>query len=550
MRPFARGAIVRTISAGVAVSGLLLTVPGPGAGMAAARAPVADTGPLAVTRAGWVRGLAGPGGTEQFLGLRYAQPPVGSLRWRPPQQVRSWLGVQPATTFGDRCVQPPSLNGTSGGLVGSEDCLYLNVYVPRRLRAERLPVMVWVHGGSALVGAGSDTDPTTLARVGRVIVVTINYRLGPLGFLAAPGLSAEEPDRTSGNYGVQDVIAALRWVRDDIPAFGGDPRRVTAFGESAGGVMINNLLTSPSAAGLFQRAIIESGPLTLTLDALPAAERAGSSYATAVGCPVNGSGGAGGSSGSDVAACLRSKSPAQVLAPWSTRSWGGNVDGKTLPTQPLDAIAAGRFTRIPVIEGSNRNEASIGIADAFDRKGGPLTAGAYPFVLGYLFGYKANLVQAEYPVTAYPSPDQALVAATTDGGFSCSALRDQTDLSRATRTYAYEFDDPQAPVPPGYQGLSFPLGSYHTAEIQYVFASDPANLTSSQLALARRIQEYWTTFARFGRPAAVGAPLWARFNAGHPAVHKLSPGPAGDGAVTSFAAAHHCPFWAKYAAAT
>jgi para-nitrobenzyl esterase len=224
------------------------------------------------------------------------------------------------------------------------------------------------------------------------------------------------------------------------------------------------------------------------------------------------------------------------------------VDGRTLPTQPLDAIAAGRFTRIPVIEGVNHDEASIGIADAFDRKGGPLTAAAYPLVLDYVFGAKAAMVLAEYPANRYPSPDQAVTAATTDGGFSCPALRDQTNLSRGTRVYGYEFDDPQARVPAGYEGVSFPLGAYHTAEIQYVFAADPVKFSPSQWALARRIQSYWTSFARTGRPVAPALP-WPRFEAEHTTERRLAPGRDRNLVGTSFAVDHHCEFWARYAAA-
>jgi len=516
-----------------AVAGLSLpALPSAAAAPAGTGAGARQSGVVVATHAGKVRGSDAGHGTRRFLGIPFAQPPVGALRWRAPREVTPWRGVRPATSFGSRCVQPPSESATSG-LLGAEDCLYLNVYTPSHRPWERLPVMVWVHGGSAITGSGQDVDPTRLAEAGHVVVVTVNYRLGPLGFLSNAAL--DEPGAASGNFGMLDVVAALRWVRRDVAAFGGDPRRVTAFGESAGGVMINQLLTSPEATGLFHRAIVESGPLTLALDDLPAAEEKGAEYATAAGCP---------GTGAAVAACLRAAPAAQLLAAASGRSWGGVVDGAVLPQQPLAAMAAGRFMHVPVIQGVNHDEATIGIADRFDRKDGPLTAAIYPWALLYLFGNKAGWVQLEYPVTNYATPGAALSAVTTDGGFSCSSLRDATNSARGNRAYFFEFDDPDAPRRPGYEDVSFPLGSYHTAEIQYVFGAAPGVFTPAQAALSRRIQRYWTTFARSGVPRAEG-PAWRPFDAAAPSAHRLSP--AGAPARPAFAVDHHCAFWTAYA---
>lgn len=495
-------------------------------------ASAAAGGVVVATHAGKVRGSVTGHGTRQFLGIPFAQPPVGALRWRPPRDVTPWRGVRPATSFGSRCVQPPSQDATSG-LVGAEDCLYLNVSAPARRPGERLPVMVWVHGGSAITGSGQDVDPTRLAEAGRVVVVTVNYRLGPFGGLANAAL--DEPGTASGNYGLLDVLAALRWVRRDVAAFGGDPRRVTAFGESAGGVMINQLLTSPRARGLFHRAIAQSGPLTLRVDDLPAAQQEGADYAAAAGCP---------GTGAEVAACLRAAPAERLLTAASGRGWGSVVDGAVLPEQPLDAMTAGRFMRIPVIQGVNHDEATIGIADRFDRKDGPLTAEIYPWALLYLFGDRAGWVQLEYPLTGYGTPGAALSAVTTDGGFSCSSMRDATNLSKRSRTYFFEFDDPDAPRRPGYEDVSFPLGSYHTAEIQYVFGAPPGTFTPAQLELSRRIQRYWTTFARFGAPLASG-PAWRPFDAAAPSAFRLSP--AGAPERPAFPVDHHCAFWTAYA---
>jgi para-nitrobenzyl esterase len=495
---------------------------------------------VVATSAGRLRGTTSRTGTRTFLGVPFARPPVGALRWRAPRPVTPWHGVRAATSVRSRCVQPPSLDPAAIGLVGAEDCLYLNVHAPARRPGERLPVMVWVHGGSALVGAGSDVDPARLAETGRVVVVTVNYRLGPFGFLAGPALSAENPRRVSGNYGLLDVLAALRWVQRDVAAFGGDPRRVTAFGESAGGVMINQLLTSPLARGLLRGAIVQSGPLTIRPDGLAAAEQSGTTYATAVGCP---------GTGAAVAACLRAAPAATVLGPWASRSWGSVVDGVVLPEQPLDAMAAGRYLRIPVVQGVNHDEATLGIAERFDRRGTPLTADIYPFALLYLFGDKAGSVLAEYPLSGYGSPGEALSAVATDGGFSCSSVRDMTNLAQRTRVYGYEFDDPDAPLRPGDDDVSFPLGSYHTAEIQYVFGTATSGtFTPAQRALSRRIMGYWTSFARYGVPLAAGGPDWRPFdarNAASPGIHRLAP--RGAPARPPFAADHHCAFWAAYA---
>jgi para-nitrobenzyl esterase len=510
-----------------AVAGLTVTVL-PSAGASGTH----PAGVVVATHAGLVRGAVTGRGTGRFLGVPFARPPVGALRWRPPREVTPWRGVRPATSFGSRCVQPPSADATSG-LLGSEDCLYLNVYTPAHRPSERLPVMVWVHGGSAITGAGQDVDPTRLAEAGHVVVVTVNYRLGPFGFLSNAAL--DEPGAASGNYGVQDVLAALRWVRRDVAAFGGDPRRVTAFGESAGGVMINQLLTSPRAEGLFHRAIVESGPLTQTIDDLPAAEQKGATYAAAAGCT---------GTGPAVAACLRAAPAAQLLTAAAGRGWGGVVDGTVLPQQPLDAMAAGRVMRVPVIEGVNHDEATIGIADRFDHKDGPLTAAIYPWALLYLFGDKAGWVQLEYPLSNYATPGAALSAVTTDGGFSCSAQRDATNLARRNRTYLFEFDDPDAPRRPGDEDVSFPLGSYHTAEIQYVFGAAPGRFTPAQLALSHRIQRSWTTFARSGVPRD-DAPAWQPFDPAAPSAHRLSP--AGAPVRPAFPVDHHCAFWAAYA---
>jgi para-nitrobenzyl esterase len=254
------------------------------------------SGPVTGTANGPVRGLAN-GAVNEFLGIPYAAPPVGALRWQPPQPPANWPGVRDATQFASHCPQPP---GPFGQGSTSEDCLHLNVFTPSHRRAgSHFPVMVWIHGGALVTGESNDYDPTTLAADG-VTVVTINYRLGALGFLAHPALA--DASGQSGDYGLMDQQAALRWVRRNIANFGGNPHNVTVFGESAGGLSTLSQVASPRARGLFEKAIVESGSYNLTQASLATAEAAGESFATRAGCA------------SQTAACLRNLPVSAILA--------------------------------------------------------------------------------------------------------------------------------------------------------------------------------------------------------------------------------------------
>jgi para-nitrobenzyl esterase len=234
---------------------------------------------VVMTDDGPVRGLIA-GNHREFLGIPYAAPPIGELRWKAPVSHAAWTAAWDATRFGPDCAQVSFVPGLANH--SSEDCLYLNVYVPNPAR-RHLPVMVWIHGGSFLVGSGEDADGSVLAAKGKVVVVTINYRLGPFGFLAHKSLEAENPHHLSGNYGLLDQQAALKWVRRNIAAFGGDLTRVTIFGESAGGISVCLQLTAPGADGLFQRAINESGPCQLVRP-IGQAQAQGDKLAAALGC--------------------------------------------------------------------------------------------------------------------------------------------------------------------------------------------------------------------------------------------------------------------------
>src|SRR6266568_8308046 len=309
MRAIPIGQRVRTgLAAGAAATAVLIAAAactnatatsgaGKSAGQSASTNP--DTPLVVATADGTVRGRA-VAATDEFLGIPYAAPPVGALRWQPPRPPAPWHGTRAASSYAPHCPQP---SGSFGRASTSEDCLYLNVFAPAGARGKHLPVMVWVHGGSLRTGESDDYNPAGLVRDG-VVVVTINYRLGALGFLADAAL-ASRPGGPAGNYGLMDQQAALRWVQRNIGGFGGNPGEVTLFGESAGGLSTLAQLISPGARGLFQRAIVESGTYELTEQSLATAESAGDAFAAKVGCT------------SDTAACLR---PCRSPPSWPIRT--------------------------------------------------------------------------------------------------------------------------------------------------------------------------------------------------------------------------------------
>lgn len=327
--------------------------------------------PFVHTVAGDLRGSTSKSGIREFLGIPYAVPPTGDLRWRPPQAVHSWTGVRDARHYSDACVQPNDAHS-------SEDCLYLNVWTPAVSAQERLPVMVWIHGGGFVVGSGSDPkiEGSHLAHKG-VVVVTINYRLGVFGFLGHPDLTRESPHHASGNYGLMDQLLALRWVQRNISAFGGDPKRVTVFGESAGATSIGYLLVSPLAKGLFQQAILDSPSRVLlpdpelrnVVDGLTPMESVGTAIVPHI---------AEARAWSTAEVVQRAKAVTDVLfAPDGKGKlglrpeghmhmpnahdvpWWAFVDGWVIPQQTQILYREGRELTVPVLAGTNANEGSI-----------------------------------------------------------------------------------------------------------------------------------------------------------------------------------------------
>jgi para-nitrobenzyl esterase len=504
-----------------------------GAAVAARRTPLA---PTAETANGSVRGLAVPGGYA-FLGLPYAAPPTGRLRWRAPQPAPDWKGVRDATGFAPSCPQLPSPFIPAGPM--AEDCLYLNVYTPavdNRREADH-PVLVWLHGGGLAEGAGRSYDPTKLAAEGTV-VVTINYRLGPLGFLAHPAL-ASQPGGPSGNYGLMDQQAAMRWVQRNIREFGGDPYNVTIAGQSAGGLSVLAHLVSPGSRGLFQRAIVESGSFALTQQSLATAESLGQAVAAAAGCP------------DQTAECLRNLPVDVLLNKFPPFAIPGVVDGKVLKESIGTALAAGRFARVPILNGVNHDEERLFIvATGFAVSGGtfvpvtkPVTDANYQQNIKSILGVsdaRAAAIAGEYPTNAYAMPIIALSTLVSDANFACTALQMNEWTSPRVPTFAYEFDDDAAP--PRYAQLDPPVAT-HTSELPYLFNLPDAPLqgplSSDQKQLATSMRTAWANFAADGNPSTEAVP-WPSFDGSGHGISLLSPQPHLD---TGFASRHHCGFW-------
>lgn len=456
---------------------------------------------------GTISGLQ-EGGIRFFLGVPYAAPPVGELRWKEPQPVQPWKEVRPCVEYGPSCPQPRQ-DWTGQLDVGetSEDCLYLNVWTPARSQDDRLPVMVWIHGGAFRTGSGSLPIYEGNRLAGRgVVVVTINYRLGPFGFLAHPLLSAESPSGVSGNYGLLDQLAALRWVKRNIEAFGGDPDNVTVFGESAGGMSILYLMASPLAAGLFHRAVVESGPLLdlglpiNTMPTLQEAEKTGEEIARKLECDRE----------EDELSALRAVAPEKLLEASSTgNSFFGpielspNVDGYLLPERPVKAFAEGRQLPIPLLTGINADEGTI-FAPEID-------PGQYRLLASYLYGGLVEEVLARYPAAGPSEVKPTLSRLITEMGFASSARFTSECMAKlGVPSYLYYFTrvpgDPRLRV----------LGAFHGLEIMYVFGTldevELKCLTEDDRSLCEAMMSYWTNFARAGDPNGPGLEAWPVFN--------------------------------------
>ncbi len=454
------------------------------------------------TDAGNVRGLIN-GDVRRYLGIPYAAPPIGALRWRPPVNARPWVTVLDATKFGGTCAQ--AQRGVFAAPSQNEDCLYLNIYTPRETNAAaRNPVMVWFHGGGLFSGESNDYDGSKLVARGNVIVVTLNYRVGVFGFFSHPALNAE--GHPYANYGIMDQQFALKWVQRNISAFGGDPNNVTIFGQSGGGTSVMANLVSPLSKGLFQKAINESG--TSIQVVTPAASLDdGVQLANSVGC-----------AGADSAKCMRALSVKQILdhqAPILRHVVVfPAIDGTVITKTALDAFSHGSFNHVPIMTGLVADEQSFFMSELKTHK--PALPAEYEALVASFGHQNRDKIAARYPLNKYPSPALAEVAA-AQGFKSCTARLLDRAWAKYAPVYAYEFRDQTAPS--YFPKFSFPMRAYHTAELQYIFPrfhggrGTPHALNAAQEKLSDQMVDYWTSFARTGRPAISASPPWKPYDA-------------------------------------
>ncbi|WP_422768708.1 carboxylesterase/lipase family protein [Plantactinospora sp. WMMC1484] len=508
--------IFMLLSGSLLLSGSVL----PSGSAAAGTTSDGDGDAVVATADGPVRGTV-TADHRMFQGIPYAAPPTGGLRLRSPEPAEPWTEVRDATRPGPICTQsysyPP---GSPPVVAGAEDCLYLNVHVPRGV-AGPMPVLVFLHGGNS--GAGSRYDPRPVTGAGGVVVVTVNYRLGALGFLRHESLD----DPYAGNFALADQQAALRWVRTTIGAFGGDPRNVTLWGESYGGFGVCAQLASPAARGLFDKAIVQSAPCGNDLVTRAEADRRGDRAVEALGC----------ADAADVAACLRQVPAERVATLPNTAThqreiaaampWFYTVGTPPLPRQPLDAARAGRVHAVPLIHGGTRDEMRGVVATLLDIAETPLTERRYRQIVADLYGRDAGRILARYAPNRYATPSLALATLQTDEGRmvgTCTQLSYSEAHRRLAPVYAYEFAEDS-----GWSVGDLPLGASHGDDIRYFFDSFPQSRSGAAVGggarqpesrhvsgpagreeLAAALIERWTGFARTGRPT----PDWPPYRAG------------------------------------
>jgi para-nitrobenzyl esterase len=505
--------------------------------------------PTVTIAEGALSGMAQEDGVSRFLGIPYAQPPLGDLRWRAPKAPTPWSGVREARQFGSSCPQTGDMFGPA---TSNEDCLTLNVYAPQGSASPPRPVLVFVHGGGFWSGSGAYYDASTMVRKTDAVVVTINYRLGVFGFLTTAGMATEDK---ALNFGLQDQFMALAWVKRNIAAFGGDPGQVTLAGQSAGGASVCMALTSPKAAGLFQRGIMHSATCSMGTTPMSKALARGNDIASKLNCP----------DGPNQMACLRAKSvpellaAAQITSPTEAISnsfWPATVDGQTIPAATLSALASGNFQKLPVMLGTTQDEGKgligWGFHGAFGRE---VTQAEYDGAMKNFAGaFAGKIVTSIYTASKYGSVGRALSAAITDVAVACPTHTATTSLARHVPTYAFEFADKQTPqffqdpfMPEGW-------GAYHAGDLLYLFQKpvsglDFPGLAPAQLALSDQMLRYWRNFMRTGNPndgPAESGPNWPRYGLGGTPVQSLKP----EGIATlndgQYANAHKCALWSSY----
>ena len=522
---------------------------GPSANPARAQTVSCASGTDVQTTEGPVCGIATSNGADEWLGIPYAAPPIGSLRWASPQPHASWTTTLQATTFADECIQPAGKTGPPAP-GSSEDCLYLNVYAPAG-GGSHLPVMFHIHGGGLFKGSGAG-DYSLMANTGHEVIVSTNYRLGIFGFLADSAFG-----RHSGDYGLQDQQAAMRWVQQNIAAFGGDPRRVTIFGESGGASSVCDQIASPTAKGLFEQAIDGSGEYNTLFgtpgvrpgggydlepqdckSALPSQSQAnsiGAAFAASVGC---------GPGTADVASCVR-QVPTDVVAessdtPGDGYQYGGQgtiaptINATTLPMTLRQALKTGRVNRVPVTIGTERDE---------DLVGEPTTPSEYVQSVESQYLKYAPRVLALYPLSHFETPFIAWRTLAADSDTVCPAIVTDEALARWMPVYGFLMTDNDIPPYAATGTIDTPAGAAHDSPwAAYEQPVTPALDADQQTLQDEEIGDL-TTFARTGNPTAQGTPPWPEFN--HSG-EEMELAPAGDSQtmpISQISANHNCGFW-------
>jgi para-nitrobenzyl esterase len=476
------------------------------AALATAPAHLAFADPVK-TANGTVEGTTEPGGIRVYRGIPFAAPPAGDLRWRPPQPAQSWSGVRQADKFGPQCMQRRVFNDMvfrSSGM--GEDCLYLNVWTPAKSSSERLPVLVYFYGGGFMAGDGSEPryDGGAMARRG-IVALTVNYRLGVFGFFAHPELTKESPQRAAGNYGLLDQWAALKWVKENIAAFGGDPAKVTIAGESAGSIAVSALMASPLSKGLIAGAIGESGAMIEpTIPPVPLAdgEKNGVAFAAGIEAPT--------------LAALRAL-PAEKLLEATAKPglsrFAPTVDGYFLPKSPADIFAAGEQAHVPLLAGWNSEESPargvLGPAEP--------TPENYAAAVRKLYGERADRVLALYPGSTPDEVRQSATALASDRfiGYSTWKWLDLHGRTGGKPVFRYFYTRPR----PGARGAA------HSAEIEYAMGNLDTNKayawTPDDHKVSETFQGYFANFIKTGDPNGGGLPRWPAAGAGNEAAPVL-----------------------------
>ena len=502
-------------------------------------APPADPTPVATVTTGELRGVE-ENGAHAFKGIPYAAPPVGDLRWTPPQPVAPWVGVRAADALPPPCPQSPASadGGDPTQYKGTEDCLYLNVWTPaQRAANERLPVMFFIHGGGNFSGSSAESidfllttsggpawyDGSRLAARGRVVVVTVNYRLGPLGFIRHASM---DPANT-GNFGLLDQIAALHWVQQNIAAFGGDSARVMIFGQSGGAYDVCALMASPLADGLFSRALMQSGVCYLHPQSLM--EQYTDALLQEIGC----------AGAPDVMQCLRGIPAEDLILAQSAQPKGlGSftfhpfIDGYVGLDQPLAVIARGEHNRVPFIIGSNAAEYAHRFASV-------TTQAAYEAAIAATIGpqYVAAVV-AEYPAADYASPREALVQALSDRNVTCTSKRIASQVSAAQTEPVFRYHFRRVLSAPEREAD----GAYHASELLYLFQHMDGvyfGANDDDRTVEANLLNYWTRFAADGDPNSAAMPTWQEYDAVLDPYQIIDIVPAGDAQLKQ----DKCLFW-------